>query len=370
MKKTFTLLIILLQMILIFSDNYETAYEYYMNGLKYFRNTKYDLAQELFEKALQLSPRLESEIPEIKMYLGLSAFYNEDYAMAKIYLQPLKGIPIVDEALSVIESLPLESEVLNASNLKINNNQPVEEQQNSNFSTFFIVMLIIFAISLAASFFTIFLVRKHVFFEKKANETNDLKPRPSIDTTETQEIEYKTIDKFDEPYIKNIWKVSSPLKKLIGITSNEDISPEKINASKEPPEEELDEIEDLESKLDNDINDILKESNLEEIEEILNELESGEENDKVQEPDSIEEESNEKSREEYSHLENVITPDVETKNNYTSIREKEEKELLFEDDLDNDLFDIIKELETKKFSQNNLQKFFHKLFYDVNKDKI
>jgi len=356
---------------LIFADNYEIAYEYYINGLKYYRNAQYDLAQNFFEQALQLSPRLESEIPEIKMYLGLSAFHNNDYATAKIYLQPLKGIPIVDEALRVIESTPPESEVLDVPDLQINNTQSLEEkQQNFNFLTFFTVMLIIFFISLAASFFTVFLIRRHVSFKKKENELNDMETLTNVDKAETQGLKYKTIDQFDEPHIKKVWNLSSPLKKLIGITSNEGISPEENNISKGHKEGELNEIENIENKLEKDINDILKESNLEEIEEILNELESNGEKSRTQEPVTLEEESNEKNQEEYSHLENVIKPDVEIKNNYSSIMEKEEKELLFEDDLDVGLFDITKELEAKKISQNNLQKFFHKLFYDVNKDKM
>lgn len=122
---------------LIFSDNYGIAYEYYMNGLKYYRNAQYDLAQNFFEQTLQLSPRLESEMPEIKMYLGLSAFHNNDYTTAKIYLQPFKGIPLVDEALNVIESLPPESDDFYSTNLKINNAQPFEEeQQNFHYLTF------------------------------------------------------------------------------------------------------------------------------------------------------------------------------------------------------------------------------------------
>ncbi len=371
MKKAITLLIILFQIMLIFADNYEVAYEYYMNGLNYYRNAQYDLAQDFFEQALQLSPRLESEIPEIKMYLGLSAFHNKDYASAKIYLQPLKGIPIVDEALSVIESTSQQSEVLDTSNLKINNTQPLEEeQQNFNLLTFFTIMLIIFAISLAASFFTVFLIRRHVTFEKKENELNNMETLTNINKVETQGIKYKTIDQFDEPYIKNVWQVSIPFKKLIGITSNEDPSLEEANVSKDHKEGKLSEIEDLENKLDKDINDILKESSLEEIEEILNELEGNGDKSRVQEPTTLEEESNGKNQEAYSHLENVIKPDSEIKNNFSSIMKKEEKELLFEDDLDVGLFDITKELETKKISQNNIQKFFHKLFYDVNKDKI
>ncbi|POZ89237.1 hypothetical protein AA80_00990 [Petrotoga sibirica DSM 13575] len=362
----------LLQIMLIFSDNYDIAYEYYMNGLKYYRNAQYDLAQNFFEQTLQLSPRLESEMPEIKMYLGLSAFHNNDYTTAKIYLQPFKGIPLVDEALNVIESLPPESDDFYSTNLKINNAQPFEEeQQNFHYLTFFIVMLIIFVISLAASFFTIFLIRKHLSFEKKENVLNEMETLTNIDKVETQGIKYKTIDQFDEPHIKKVWKVSSPLKKLIGITSNEDILSEGNNISKDHKDGKLNEIEDLENKLDKDIDDILKESNLEEIEEILIELENNGEKSSIQDPGTLEEESKEKNREEYSHLENVIKPDTEIKNNYSLIMEKEEKELLFEDDLvDNDLFDIIKELDTKKLSQNSLQEFFHKLFYDVNKDKI
>ncbi|WP_155811033.1 tetratricopeptide repeat protein [Petrotoga mobilis] len=364
-------MIILLHIMLIFADNYEVAYEYYMNGLNYYRNAQYDLAQIFFEQALQLSPRLESEIPEIKMYLGLSAFHNKDYATAKIYLQPLKGIPIVDEALSVIESTSQQSELLDTSNLKINNTQPLEEeQQNFNLLTFFTIMLIIFAISLAASFFTVFLIRRHVTFEKRENELNNMETLTNINKVETQGIKYKTIDQFNEPYIKNVWQVSSPLKKLIGITSNEDPSLEEAIVSKDQKDGKLSEIEDLENKLDKDINDILKESSLEEIEEILNELEGNGDKSRVQEPATLEEESNGKNQEAYSHLENVIKPDSEIKNNFSSIMKKEEKELLFEDDLDVGLFDITKELETKKISQNNIQKFFHKLFYDVNKDKI
>jgi len=356
---------------LVFSDNYQVAYEYYINGLKYYRNAQYDLAQNFFEQALQLSPRLESEIPEIKMYLGLSAFYNKDYNTAKIYLPPFKDIPVVDEVLRVIESTPPESEILNSSNLKINNTQPFEEeQQNFNYLTFFTIMLIIFVISLAASFFTVFLIRRHASFEKKESELNDMATLTNIDKVETQGIKYKTIDQFDEPHIKKVWNLSSPLKKLIGITSNEGISPEENNISEGHKDGELNEVENIENKLEKDINDILKESNLEEIEEILNELESNGEKSITQEPVTLEEESNEKNQEEYSHLENVIKPDVEIKNNYSSIMEKEEKELLFEDDLDVGLFDITKELEAKNPSQKNLQKFFHKLFYDVNKDKI
>lgn len=92
------------------AQNYEIAKEYYFNGLKYYRNGNYEMAEICFQRALELSPTLESEIPEIKMYLGLSAFQNKNYKIAGVYLENFRGNVYVDQILEILETIDMEND--------------------------------------------------------------------------------------------------------------------------------------------------------------------------------------------------------------------------------------------------------------------
>ncbi len=166
MKNIITLCAILLIVTCAQAQNYEIAYDYYFNGLKYYRNGNYEMAQFSFQKALELSPELESEIPEVKMYLGLSAFQNKDYSTARIYLDNFRGNIYVDQILEIIETIDMEKDKSDVSIVKTPiNHEQVDSivdtsEESSSFSLFITVGIIVFFSYLFDSNFNLLLVKK------------------------------------------------------------------------------------------------------------------------------------------------------------------------------------------------------------------
>ena len=78
MKNIITLCAILLIVTCAQAQNYEIAYDYYFNGLNIIET---EIMKWLNLVKKPWSSELESEIPEVKMYLGLSAFQNKDIVL-------------------------------------------------------------------------------------------------------------------------------------------------------------------------------------------------------------------------------------------------------------------------------------------------
>jgi tetratricopeptide (TPR) repeat protein len=360
-RKILIFFILILEISLIFADNYDLAYQYYLNGLKYYQNGQYQRAQEDLEKAIQLSPKLEGERPEIKMYLGLSAFQNKDYKTAEIYLNQFKGNPLVDQALEIINFSSTDQQYYGAS-VKIDEIQSQgenDESDNFNFSVFLLIMLIIFSISMLIIISVIFWMSKH-YNQKRDKEKN---PTVNIVTesieTLNKESKYKLFDQFENKNIKLIWESSVALKKLIGLKVIEEN--EKKQSEELSPIPEIEEIEELENKIENEITNELSDLNIEDIEKMLEKL------DDEKEEVIFSEIKSEEHKKEYLEMQDILHPDSEMKDKYSTILKKEEKQVSKEDAID--FIDAMNELESKDINQSNLQKFFHKLFHYANQTK-
>ena len=380
MKKIFIFFLFTFLIVIINADNYNLGYEYYLNGLKYYRSGDYELAQTFLERALEVSPRLENEIPEIKMYLGLSAFQNRDYTTAEIYLRLFEGNAVVDQTLSVLEELKKNNEgedyrLTNTISAITEDSSKTIEEKLSEFShpPFFIIMLIIFSVSFVSALLTFIWIQKHGFSSKKKTQYNQIyfQSISDIKNEKDEEINYKTIDEFDETSIKSIWREAKALKNLLNISQEYTEAEENLNVAT-PKTKELDEIELLQKTLNEEINEILKSADLNQIEEILDELENN--NDEITQNisnNSIHENSNEYQNE-YVYLKDVIKPNDNTKLKYSSILEKEEKKINLNLDKSQNVRDLTVELSKKnvKPQKSDIERFFNSLFYETNEENI
>ncbi len=95
--------------ILIFSQS-SKALEYYSAGMSAYLSGDYDLALKWFEKALTLSPDIESYDPHIKLKMGISAFMIGDYDTARDLLKLYPNDVVARGILKIIEKGIPESE--------------------------------------------------------------------------------------------------------------------------------------------------------------------------------------------------------------------------------------------------------------------
>lgn len=194
------------------AQNYEIAKEYYFNGLKYYRNGNYEMAEICFQRALELSPTLESEIPEIKMYLGLSAFQNKNYKIAGVYLENFRGNVYVDQILEILETIDMEND---RQIVKV----PASEQQEStviekreediSFSLFLVVEIIIFSITCLTAVLTFLWLRRYkkpLKIYKNQTPIDNLSSK--MEEIQPTKVKIKTLNEFEEESVKQILKGS------------------------------------------------------------------------------------------------------------------------------------------------------------------
>lgn len=96
------MILIISQTIIFSQDPSQEGMRLYINAMDAFQNRDYEKAQKLFEEALKIYPNIESRIKNIKLFIGISAYYNGDYEKAKIYLGLFKNNPVAQELLKKI----------------------------------------------------------------------------------------------------------------------------------------------------------------------------------------------------------------------------------------------------------------------------
>ncbi|HCZ05618.1 MAG: hypothetical protein PWP37_790 [Thermotogota bacterium] len=99
------ILILCLSVMLLGNSKSEAAYRTYQEALNAYNAGEFERAIKLFEYVLQTYPKIESEVPEIKLYLGVSAFYVREYGKAKAYLQLFPESPLAQELLKKINEI-------------------------------------------------------------------------------------------------------------------------------------------------------------------------------------------------------------------------------------------------------------------------
>jgi len=100
-----SLLTLCLTIVAFSSSKSEAAFRTYQEALNAYNAGEFKRAELLFEYVLQTYPKIESEIPALKLYLGVSAYHAGDYAKAKTYLRLFPNSPLARELLNRINEL-------------------------------------------------------------------------------------------------------------------------------------------------------------------------------------------------------------------------------------------------------------------------
>ncbi|MDN5341663.1 hypothetical protein OF820_00790 [Oceanotoga sp. DSM 15011] len=395
-KNKIIIILILIISITSIASNYESAYTFYLSGLKAFRSGDYEVAETFLMKSLESSAKIEADIPEIKLYLGLSAFHNQKYDLAEQLLKLFPENSLAKEALNSIKNNNLTQE-LNFDEYKITqDSSPIEEETKSNNTgTFIIITVIIFIVSALISIMMIFILRKTMTIKPKKSDITveeiaekQIEETPKINLEEVMNLKLDNLD--------TIWQKSSALKKLLG-EIDDDIENNEINEESATLEDKTDQLKDL-------IDESLKEANIDEIESLLNNLEDESFNEKDSETDNqdtdekliesenknideklietenqkndlnidfkVEAEENQKLLDE---IDSNIKADTDLNNKFKSIMKEDEIELVQEAETALDLEKLIQDIEeynkekgSKKYSQTQLDKIFKNNFFKVN----
>lgn len=395
-KNKIIIILILIISITSIASNYESAYTFYLSGLKAFRSGDYEVAETFLMKSLESSAKIEADIPEIKLYLGLSAFHNQKYDLAEQLLKLFPENSLAKEALNSIKNNNLTQE-LNFDEYKITqDSSPIEEETKSNNTgTFIIITVIIFIVSALISIMMIFILRKTMTIKPKKSDITveeiaekQIEETPKINLEEVMNLKLDNLD--------TIWQKSSALKKLLG-EIDDDIENNEINEESATLEDKTDQLKGL-------IDESLKEANIDEIESLLNNLEDESFNEKDSETDNqdtnekliesenknideklietenqkndlnidfkVEAEENQKLLDE---IDSNIKADTDLNNKFKSIMKEDEIELVQEAETALDLEKLIQDIEeynkekgSKKYSQTQLDKIFKNNFFKVN----
>lgn len=385
----------------------DEAYNLYLSGLKAYRSGEYENAQNFLNSALEKSPQIEDEVPEIKLYLGLSAFQNQDYDTSYQYLSLFPDNALAKESLRNIENNSL-TEDIDLGDLVINNATPSAsntEESSFNVGSFITITLIIFIISILSAISVWFLLKRFSTFDFSSNAT---KSKDNLEEEEDTEEVIETISleevinlKLDN--LESIWQKSKALKKLLG-EIDEDVTFD--------DQEGNDEEESKPKKLKKMIDDSMKDVDLDELENILddfdnenedkeNETEENEESEEetynlkmkdAEDESEITEEINneEKSREDipeevsldevknnWEDSSDSIKPDQSLKNSYNNIMKENEEEIIREAENFNDLDSLIEDVEAtnkdkgrKEYTQPQIESIFKTNFFEINDEKI
>jgi len=411
-----------------FCVEFDQAYSYYLSGMKAYRIGDYKLSQNLLYKSIQVSPQLENYDPNIKLYLGLSAFQNKDYAIALEYLPMFSENPLAVQALESIKNNGISSEFhFEQATVPSTPEELTASEEKSSFPllTFFLITFVIFIISAASAFPIFIYFRKHgiSFSDKPKAEIQEI---PTIEEVASVPIEEVVNLKLDN--IENIWKKSNALRMLIGDIENEYES-SSVPQIPEIPELVSTEHENLKTSdqtadidnLQSIINDSLKTADLDSIEKLLNSMENQNVSESSQEitteipinvnlsnsssdesygsADDSQETQNsytsvnpelneQEEKQEYSESENIQpanpNKDVDIldagsslKTRFKDIMKGSEKMILIEAQNTNDISEIIERIESenskngsKIYSKVQLEKIITNLFYQVNESEL
>lgn len=389
--------------------SYNEAYNLYLSGLKAYRSGEYENAQNFLNSALEKSPKIEDEVPEIKLYLGLSAFQNKDYDTSYQYLSLFPDNALAKESIRNIENNTLTEEI-NLDNLIISNptnTATTNEESSFNFGSFFTITIIIFIISILSAIAVWFLLKRFSsidFSTTKKNADAEIEEVEGTDEViETISLEEVINLKLDN--LETIWQKSKALKKLLG-EIDEDLSYNYENSKEDSKHNKLkkmidDSIKDVNlDELENILDDFDNENSKTEESELSEEIEKGivsDENeedvdnkdiDEEQEPikdnsekeireDMPEEVSLDEIKENWEDSSDSIKPDQNLKNKYNKITNEDENEILREAENFNDLDSLIEDIEAtnkdkgrKEYTQAQIESIFKTNFFEINNEKM
>lgn len=401
-NKLLVLLILFLSIFISTYASYSEAYNLYLSGLKAYRSGEYESAQNFLSSALEKSPKIEDEVPEIKLYLGLSAFQNKDYDISYQYLSLFPYNALAKESIRNIENNTL-TEELNLNNLILSsptNAATKNEESSFNFGSFITITIIIFIISILSAVAVWFLLKRFSTFDfssTKKNVDNEIEEAESTEEI-IEPISLEEVINLKLDNLETIWQKSKALKKLLG-EIDEDLSYNSDGSSEE---------ESKTNKLKKMIDDSIKDVNLDEIENILDDFdnESPEENENVDASDQNEEDVDninidekqkdnkdapekeiseyipeevtlDEVKENWEDSSDSIKPDQNLKNKYNKIINEEENEILREAENFNDLISLIEDIEAtnkdkgrKEYTQAQIESIFKTNFFEINNEKI
>lgn len=401
-RKYKKLLILFISFLLLFgtliSANYDEAYNLYLSGLKAYRSGEYKSAQQFLEEALNKSPKIEDEIPEIKLYLGLAAFQNKNYDLSYQFLSLFPNNALAKESIRNIENNLIAKEI-DLGDLVIKNptsNATTIEANKSNFNlgSFITITLIIFIISLLSAIGVWFLLRRYstIDFSKSKDKNSEsydeiIEPEEEINPISLEEVINLKLDN-----LETIWQKSKALKKLLG-EIDEDVNYENNL---------VEETEEKTNKLKKMIDDSMKDVDLDELENILDNYDEEDEEEtnteeEIQKADDnsvddsseinteeikkdtkkLEEPSIEEVENEWKESSDTIKPDQNSKNIFNKIMNENEDEIIREAENFNDLDSLIEDIETsnkekgrKENTQAQLESIFKTNFFEINDEKI
>ncbi|HHV01569.1 MAG TPA: tetratricopeptide repeat protein [Defluviitoga tunisiensis] len=380
MKNIITLCAILLIVTCAQAQNYEVAYDYYFNGLKYYRNGNYEMAQFSFQKALELSPELESEIPEVKMYLGLSAFQNKDYSTARIYLDNFRGNIYVDQILEIIETIDMEKDKSDVSIVKTPiNHEQVDSivdtsEESSSFSLFITVGIIVFSVTCLTAILTFYWLRKYnkpfVPNKKGQTVTVDLTEEPT--EIHPVDLKIKTLDEFEEETVQKILSGSKYLLELLNIKLDSEIPIDNSTTTKQEEMKGISDVDRLQKEIEETLKGVLTTSEVKDIEGLLLDLNKEKNIDVDTKLIEMERENAPKIEQDYRSVKGYIKPDQETSRKYNMIINTKEKQLPLKKYTFQEVTSIKDNLKKSQIKQDdkNLEEFFTLLFNETNYEKL
>jgi hypothetical protein len=380
----------------------DEAYNLYLSGLKAYRSGEYENAQNFLNSALEKSPKIEDEVPEIKLYLGLSAFQNQDYDTSYQYLSLFPDNALAKESIRNIENNLL-TEDIDLGDLVIKNataSATNNEASSFNIGSFITITLIIFIISILSAISVWFLLKRFSTFDfsNNSSKSND-RLEEEEDTEEVIEtISLEEVINLKLDNLESIWQKSKALKKLLG-EIDEDLSyeeeytkPKKLKKMIDDSmkDVDLDELENILDDFDNENEDKPKETESEELqteeETYILKMSDAENTSEINDDINDEEKSREDIPEEVS-LDEVksewedssdsIKPDQNLKNSYNNIMKENEEEIIREAENFNDLHSLLEDIEAtnkdkgrKEYTEPQIESIFKTNFFEINDEKI
>ena len=100
------LIAILLGNVVLFPQSYkDESMSLFFAGQNAYNQGNYVDAEQYLSRALQLDPDLEAKTPNAKFMLGVSAFKNQNYSIAKVNLSLYRDNPIAVDLLNKISDI-------------------------------------------------------------------------------------------------------------------------------------------------------------------------------------------------------------------------------------------------------------------------
>ncbi|MCP5465248.1 MAG: hypothetical protein H7A31_00980 [Thermotogae bacterium] len=375
-KHRLAIIFIIILSVISFSS-YEEAYNYYLSGLKFYRSGNYDTAVKFFEKSITLSQDIETNIPEIKLFMGISYFQTKVYDKAGIYLALFPDNAIAKAALESINKNQITQDFHFDGFIITQDTNPatIDEQNTNNFNTsgFIITTLIVFIISALSAVGVFFGLKKFGFSSTTVEVIDSASSNPIDQIQAVSSISIEEVLNLKLDSLEDIWQKSSALKALLGEIDGSSEPAREAPAVKEVTEtntqsNQLSEINDLSGK----ISESLKSASIDDIESLLDDFGSDSETTESisSSEESIQEEI-EEAKENIEKVKNLILPDKALTVKFEKLMNEPEEKI--ERSIDNinsfeDTINLIEEDNEKngsgKTSKHQLENLFNSLYFE------